>query len=248
MKRPWSLVALGVLAYLAFAIVTLPASVVIPRVQPAGVVLAGLDGTVWNGSAQVLQLGGSHIGSVGWNVHVLPLFALRAAADINLKRTDGFAQGTVSVSRQRVQLANFAASFPISAIPAHLAPGGWTGSLNARISELTFLEGWPVSATGTIDLVDLTGPARRPANLGTFQVKLPVETNEPNTLVGSVNDIEGPLQIAGKVHLKSTDRSYLLEGLIAAKPDAPAEYSRGLEYLGPPDAQGRRPFSVSGTM
>lgn len=248
MKRVWPFVALGVLSYLVFAIVTLPANVVIPRVQPPGVVLAGLDGSIWNGSAQAVQVGGAHIGSVAWKVHVLPLFALQGAADINLKRTDGFAQGAVSVSRQRVRLTDLSASFPLSALPPQLAPGGWAGTMNARLAELTLVAGWPVSATGTIDLVDFTGPANRPSNLGTFQVKLPVETNEPNTLVGSINDVEGPLQIAGKVHLKSTDRSYVVEGLIAAKPDAPAEYARGLEYLGPPDAQGRRPFSVAGTL
>ena len=120
--------------------------------------------------------------------------------------------------------------------------------MNARLSELTLVDGWPVSAAGTIELIDFTGPANRPANLGTFLIKLPVATNEANTLAGSINDVEGPLQIDGQVRLKSTDRSYVVDGLIAAKPDAPAEYSRGLEYLGQPDAQGRRQFSVAGTM
>jgi len=239
---------LGVLAYVVFALVTLPASVVIPRVQPQGVTLAGLDGSVWNGSAEVLQVGGIHAGSIEWDLHVLQLFGLRAAADIKLKRTDGFAQGGVSVGKQRVELDNFSASLPLNLLPPQFAPGGWTGSVNARLADLTLADGWPVSADGTIDIVNLTGPARRPANLGSFQVKFPVQSNEANTLVGSVNDVEGPLRIAGKIQLKSTDRSYLLEGLVATKPDAPAELARTLEFLGPPDTEGRRPFSLSGTM
>jgi general secretion pathway protein N len=248
MKRVWPLVALGVLAYLVLAVVTLPASVVVPRVQPPGVTFAGLDGTAWNGSAQVLQIGGSNVGSVAWKLHALPLLLLRADADVNLKRTDGFAQGEVSVSGSRIQLANLAASLPIQALPPQVVGGGWTGSVNARLAELTLVDGWPVSATGTVDLVDLTGPARNPSKLGTFQLKFPLEESTPGTLVGSINDVEGPIQIAGKLHLKAEDRSYLVEGLVATKPGAPAELSRALEVLGAPDAQGRREFSLSGTM
>jgi len=187
MKRVWPLVALGVLAYLVLAVVTLPASVVVPRVQPPGVTFAGLDGTAWNGSAQVLQIGGSNVGSVAWKLHALPLLLLRADADVNLKRTDGFAQGEVSVSGSRIQLANLAASLPIQALPPQVVGGGWTGSVNARLAELTLVDGWPVSATGTVDLVDLTGPARNPSKLGTFQLKFPLEESTPGTLVGSIN-------------------------------------------------------------
>ena len=248
MKRIWPLVALGIFAYLLFAVVTLPASVVVPRVQPEGVTIAGLDGTIWRGSAQVLQVGGTHLGSIDWSLHVLPLFTMRASADVNLKRTDGFAKGAVSVGGQQVDLKDLTASIPIAALPPQVAPGGWTGSVNARLAELTLRDGWPVSANGTVDLVNLVGPARRPANLGSFQLKFPTETQEANTLAGTVNDVEGPIQIAGRIELKSTDRSYLLDGLVATKPDAPADFTRTLEFLGPPDAQGRRQFSLSGTM
>lgn len=248
MKRIWPFVVLGLVAYLAFAVVTLPASVVVPRVQPEGVTVAGLDGTIWNGSAQVLQVGGAHLGTMSWKLHPLALLAMRASADVTLKRTDGFAQGGVSASGSQVELTDFTASMPIAALPPQMAPGGWTGSVNAKLAALTLFDGWPIAANGTIDLVNLTGPARRPANLGSFQLKFPVETKDANSLAGTVNDVEGPIQIAGRVHLKSTDRSYLLEGLVATKPDAPAEFGRTLEFLGPPDAQGRRQFSLSGTM
>lgn len=248
MKRVWIFLTLGVLAYLAFALVTLPAAVVVPRVQPQGIAMTGLDGTIWKGSAQALQVNGVHLGRIEWDLRVLALFSLRAAADVRLDRTDGFAQGEVSASARQIRLADFSASLPLSVLPPNVAPGGWAGSVNARLAELTLEDGWPTSADGTLNLVDLTGPARRPTNIGSFQIKFPMQTTEPNTLAGSIADVEGPVQIAGKIQLKSTDRSYLVEGLVATKPDSPAEFARTLEYLGPPDAQGRREFSLSGTM
>ena len=104
-----------------------------------------------------------------------------------------------------------------------------------------------VSADGTVDLVNLTGPARQPVELGTYRMQFPLQTNDANTLAGSINDVEGLLQISGKIELQP-DRSYVLDALVATQPNAPAEFTRTLEFLGPPDAQGRRPFSLSGTM
>jgi hypothetical protein len=53
--------------------------------------------------------------------------------------------------------------------------------------------------------------------------------------------------VNGTVQLKK-DRSYLVSGLIATRPDAPRDMVRTLEILGEPDEQGRRQFSIEGTM
>jgi general secretion pathway protein N len=248
MNRLWPLVTLGIVAFLVLALVTLPASVVIDRVQSPGLTIAGVDGTVWNGSAEVVRIGASHLGGLTWKLHALPLLMLRGEADIKLSRTNGFAQGTVALSNERIQLTDFTVAVPINALPAEVAPGGWSGSVNAKFAELTLANGWPMSADGTVNVVDLTGPARRPANLGSYQVHFPAESSSPGTLVGRIKDLAGPIQITGTIQLKATDRSYLLEGLVATKPDAPADFTKSLEFLGAPDAEGRRQFSLSGTM
>lgn len=248
MKKTWLLVALGLLAYVVFALITLPASVVASRLQALGVNAGGVTGTAWNGSAQVVQIGQINLGALTWKLHILPLFTLRAVADIKVTRSDGFAQGTVSATRQTFALKDTTASLPLAMLPPQVAPGGWTGTLNAKLASLTLANGWPTQIDGTIEALELTGPARRPANIGSYQVKFPAQSSTPEVLAGSVNDISGPVQIAGTIQLKAADRSYLVEGLVATKPDAPPDFARTLEYLGPPDEQGRRQFSLSGTM
>jgi hypothetical protein len=57
----------------------------------------------------------------------------------------------------------------------------------------------------------------------------------------------GPLQINGTIKLKA-DRSYELDALVGAKPNTPQNLLRALEFLGPPDAQGRRQFSMAGAL
>jgi len=248
MKRLWLLVALGILSYAIFALVTLPANVVISRLEPYGVRAAGVSGTAWNGSAQVLQVAGINVGQLSWDLHVLPLVTLKAVADIDVRRPDGFARGIVNAGKTRLELSDFSASLPLAALPPQVTQGGWTGTINARLATLVLENNWPTSADGTIDVSDLTGPARRPVNIGSYQVRFPAQGTTAETLVGTINDTGGPVQINGTIQLKAADRSYLLDGMVATKPDAPPDFARTLEFLGPPDPQGHRQFSVSGTM
>lgn len=249
MRKVWPLIALGAGAYLVFALFTLPAGVVLSRLAPPGVTAAGVSGTFWQGQAQVLQVGGLQLGSLEWDVHALALLAARLRADVKLTRTDGYAQGEVSLSPGgRVDLAQVSGSLPVGALPPGLAPGGWTGTVTVKFAELSIEEGWPRSAEGTLEALDLTGPANNPATIGSYKVTFPAEQPAPaGTLTGALNDLGGPLQISGKVQL-SKDRGYLVEGLIAPRADAPVKVTRALEYLGPADAQGRRPFSFAGTL
>ena len=247
MKKIWPIVALGVVAYLAFALITLPASIITKRLVPMGVVMSGIQGTVWNGTAQVVQVAGANLGTASWDMRVLSLLSGTATADVDLSRADSFLRGRVSVGTKRIRLQNTSLSTPIGALPPQWAPGGWNGSINAKFDELTLVDNWPISATGVIEIFDLNGPARRPVNVGSYKVTFPAPVTPPGTLRGALNDIAGPVQITGFVEFKP-DHSYLIEGLIATKPDAPPELTRALEFLGPPDAQGRRQLSVSGTI
>ncbi len=249
MKRLWPLVALGIGAFVIFALVTFPASVVLSRLGSAGIIASGVSGSIWNGRAQVLQVRGANIGSVEWRLHFLPLLTAQAQADVKVTRADGFANTRLSVGPSgNLQLQALSASLPLSALPANVIPGGWSGTLNAKFNEVAVDNGWPTRVDGSIDVVDVTGPARKPANMGSYRVLFDPATATADTLQGALSDTGGgPLQIAGTVQLKS-DRSYVVDAFVATRPDAPRNLAKSLEYLGPPDAEGRRQFSMAGTM
>jgi hypothetical protein len=98
-------------------------------------------------------------------------------------------------------------------------------------------------------MVDLTGPAQQPANIGTYRISFPAPgaKGEAGKLVGSIEDEQAAIAVSGTITL-SSGRSYLLDMLVAARPNAPEPIKNGMQMLGAPDAQGRRPFSISGTM
>jgi general secretion pathway protein N len=249
MKRLWPLVALGLCAFIVFALVTLPAGVVLSRLSSNGIATGGVSGTIWNGRAQVLQVRGAHIGGVEWKLQLLPLFTGRIGADVKVTRIDGFATTELSAGLTgTVRLKNLTASLPLSALPPNASPGGWAGTLNGRFAELTMENGWPTSVDGTLDLMDLTGPARNPSKAGSYRVMFDPAASNAEVLKGDIEDSgDGPLQVNGTIELRP-DRSYKIDALIAARPSAPRNLVQALEFLGPPDAQGRRQFATEGTM
>src|SRR5690349_4421657 len=172
MKRLWPLIGLGLGAFVLFALVTLPASVVLSRVNSPDVNIGGVSGSIWNGRAQAVQIGGSTIGSIEWKLHALPLLMARATADVKLSRADnGFANTQLSASPGgKVSLSHLTASLPLSALPANLFPGGWAGTLNAKADEVTLENGWPTKVNGTLEVVNMKGPAQRPSDVGSYRI------------------------------------------------------------------------------
>jgi general secretion pathway protein N len=249
MKKLWPLLALGIGAFLLLALLTLPASVVLSFFRPSGVTLGGVSGTLWNGRAQAVRSGTLHLGSVEWNLDVLRLFTGKLGADVKVTRTDGFAQGSIAAAPGgRIMLRGFNASLPLGALPANVVRGGWTGTVNLKLGQLTLENSWPVAMAGTVEVSDLVGPANRPAALGSYKVVFPAEgAGTAGALTGALTDTGGPLAVNGTVELRN-DRNYLVSGLIATRPGAPGDMTRTLEILGEPDAQGRRQFSIEGSM
>lgn len=248
MKRLWPLIALGVGAFIIFALVTLPASVVLSGLGP-GVTAGGVSGTIWNGRAQVLQIRGAHIGGVEWNLHVLPLLTAHASADVKVTRIDGFATTKLSAGLGgTVRLQDLTASLPLSTFPPGVIPSGWTGTLNGKFKQLTLENGWPTQVGGTLDLVNLSGPARNPSKAGSYRIVFDPAASSAEVLKGAITDAgDGPLQVSGTIELRP-DRNYKIEALIAAGANAPQNLVQALEFLGPPDAQGRRQFTTEGSM
>lgn len=249
MKRPWPLAVLGLAAFLIFALTTLPANVVLSRLGDQGVYAGGVSGTLWRGEAKVMQVGALMLGEVKWRVHVLPLFIARLTVDVDARRTDGFATGTVSLTPGgKLHARDLTASLPLTALPPQVLPGGWRGTIGVRLDELHLQDDWPTHAMGTVDVLDLAGPAQQPTDLGSYRISFSEAQTDAQTLAGMLQDAgDGPLEVAGTLRLKA-ERSYELDTLLKARPGAPASLTRSLEFISPPDAEGRRQFSMAGSL
>ena len=252
-RRPWWLIGVGLAALLAFAISTLPPSVFAGRAGRYGVTAVSWSGTIWSGAASGLAWRGTPLGELRWRLAPLALLRGRLGAHLQLVRPDGHVDAEIMAGfGGDVVLEGTKVDLPVEALsnlPFGL-PKGWRGRLLADIAELKLEKGWPVSVQGTIDMDTLIAPPPRNASIGSYHAVLPDPTAQAGTVPGisaRVNDKEGPFAVDGRVTL-SPDRSFLLEGTLAPRGDTPPALRRSIELLGPADAAGRRPFSVSGTL
>ncbi len=249
MKRTVLLILLAVLVFVGIVVARLPASWAMPDPK-IGVTCSDADGTIWNGTCTGLTFQQQPFGDLSWEVHASRLLAGKLNADISLTRASGSARANVEVGFDRkITARDIQADLPIdqdlvSALPPNLR--GLRGRLHAQLTLLR-ISGQTVGAIeGTIEAHDLTDGAGGSAQRwGSYSLQFPPSSGgDP---IGQLRDLGGgPLAVEGTLRL-TREPGFDLEGLVAARPTAPPDLAKDIQFLGSPDAQGRRPFSLAGT-
>jgi general secretion pathway protein N len=247
------LIAVGIAAALLLALATLPASLFSSQLARAGLQSTGLWGSVWNGRAQGLTWQSAPLGDLQWSVSPWSLLLGRVAGEIALSRPDGSLRAAYSLSLGgTLRLEDVQADLPVEML-ANLPigmPRNWRGRLSGRFEEIEVSGGWPTTLRGTFDMDGLIAPPPRNTSIGSYHVVIPdpaAPDAGSDALSARVTDKEGPFSFEGRFAL-GADRSFLLEGTLAPRGATPPALLRSLELLGPADADGRRPVSVSGTL
>lgn len=249
MKRTALLIVLAVLVFLAMVIARLPASWALPDPR-SGVSCGDAEGTVWDGACAGLVFQQQALGDLAWKVHPTRLLLGKLNADVTLTRPTGSVRGNVEVGfDKKVVARNIHADLPIdrdlvAALPPNLQ--GLRGTLHADLT-LVRLDGQVVRVVqGTVEARELTdGTGAGAQSWGSYSLTFPPPTSgDP---LGQLHDLGGgPLAVEGTLRL-TREPGFDIEGLVAARPSASAELAQDLQFLGSPDAQGRRPFSLAGT-
>jgi hypothetical protein len=250
----FSLLALGLGAYLTFVVVSFPASVAYRWFAPAAVQLAGIDGTVWRGSAAYGSYGDGDLGfsDLRWQLHPTALLTGRLSLSTEWRLTDGSAVANVTASKNRIELTDVRAETSLQNLRALLPLGETEGLVRVRLQSLEIVDGWPASANGELTVSGLSVfPFMPSANqglipLGDFEARFAPQ--ETPGILGVVNDRGGPLELSGRISL-TPDRMYRIEALIKPRAGAPKELVDGVNFMtGPANAQGQRDFEISGEL
>jgi hypothetical protein len=247
----WSWIALGAGAYAAFVVATFPAATAYRWLAPPEVRLASVDGTVWSGTAALGSMPGLPLRDIRWNLSALPLLLGRASGTFEARLADGFVRGAATATMSGLVLRNLQTSTQLQTLARMLPINDTTGLVSVDVTELELVDGWPVRLVGMLRLSELEVVPLMPTQsggliaLGSYEIEF-VEGGE--AIEGRLADTGGPLEVLGRLAL-ARDRNYELEGLVRARPEADADLVRGLEFMtGEPDASGRRPFNLSGSL
>ncbi|MEM7283587.1 MAG: type II secretion system protein N [Pseudomonadota bacterium] len=240
-----SLVILGIVCFVLFLIVKLPANLALSLFAPDGVEFSGVEGSLWNGSANALVLSGSNVGSITWDLKLLRLLTLKLAADVELERPDnGFAQGLVAVGLgNNVQLTNFRALIN-SAVLQIPALSFVNADLAFDLQEANLKSGWPTELNGTVNIANLRSNQVN-AMLGNFSIAFPEQYDSP--LVGQFTDEQATLQANGTLTLEA-DRGYSVQGTITPTNETDSSVRNALRFMGAPGANGAVTLNTQGSL
>jgi general secretion pathway protein N len=239
-KRTILLVCLALLAFAVMLVIRLPASWVVGRLPP-NVQCTPVSGTLWNGSCGSVVANGMQVGRLNWKLRPMKLLSGKLAAFVDLQRTDAFVRGEVesSFDQSEITLHDVDAALPIDPSIARQFPPNLRGRGTAKLQMLQMEQGIITAVRGRVEGRDLV----QQYPIGSFAVTFAGNDGEP---VGRIESLGGPLDVEGTLRL-TREPGFAVEGTVAAGADVHPQLARQLEYLGSPDGQGRRPFSVAAT-
>lgn len=249
----WSWIALGAGAYLAFVLTAFPAGSALRWFAPRNLVAVGVEGTLWNGRAATVSVGGLTIDQLRWNLRPLSLLIGRLAATVEGRVPDGFASGDVEATPSRVTFRNLRGAAALPSLAAFLPVRGIRGQTSVALQSLELVDGWPTEIVGEVKVSGLEVTPFMPAGGGGGLLALgdytATFTPTPNREIGAlVIDNGGPLEVSGTVQLDAT-RSYTLDALIKPRPGAAQQLVDGLAIMtAEPDAEGRRRLTLTGSL
>jgi general secretion pathway protein N len=245
MKRAVWITLLAILAFAVILIARMPVSWVAGFI-PRNVSCAELAGTVWNGSCNGLIAENVQVGNASWDLRPFALLTGKLAGYVEVTRGPNYVRGDVSASRNVITAQNLQADMPLDPTLISQLPRDLSGVVRANLASIRLEKGIITSVEGLIEahnLVQRSGGQR--LELGDYSLTFPAAdpAKEP---VGELRSLSGPLNVEGTLNL-TREPGFVLEGLVSSGPDASPQLVQELSYLGSPDAQGRRPFSVAAT-
>lgn len=247
MARRGLYAAAGIAAFAVFLVAMVPASQLTRRL-PAAVVVEGPAGTIWSGQARSLKVHRRPLGALRWSCRPWRLVLLEWSCTVGLQPKDGDVSGDFHGDfGGDVTGRGIRGNVPIDLFEGIATPRGWTGHLELDLEALEIIARRPKSVSGTVFLRDLRAPGASGQLLGDFELVVGEGTVGGATLNGRLRDLGGPLHVRGAVELFDDGR-YLLQGDAAPGPGAGPAIFDTLGFLGPPDSQGRRPFTIEGTL
>jgi general secretion pathway protein N len=245
MKRAVWISLLAILAFAIILLVRFPAQWAL-RWLPPGSSCNQISGTVWNGACSGLVVQGVQADSASWQLHPVALLSGKVTAHIELTRGAHFARGDVEAGSAKIIARNLTADLPLDRALIPQLPAGLSGQLKTNLALLQIEKGALTAVQGDLEVHDLvTVDNGQSLRVGAYRVSFPAAdaAKEP---VGKLISLDGPLDVEGTLRL-TRPPGFVAQGLVKAHADAPPNLVQSIAYLGSPDPQGRRQFSVENT-
>lgn len=242
MNQKNAFTGLGILAYLVFLIMTIPASQGIHWLQelfPQGEIKIGQpEGTIWSGSTYQITAHQTQFHNVSWKVHPLALLTGKIKLSISINDQSNKANAIIGFNTQGlVYIENLNGDLQanlLSGLP-YVRNTPPTGSLTLAIESINFSDTYlPTEAEGEIIWNNAGISSPFSISIGTLLITLESKEKE---IQAHIRDKKAQLIIDTTIVLWN-DGNYKIVGKLTPKPDTDQNLLSTLSFLGKKDSQG----------
>lgn len=239
------LVIIGLVTFAVGVIVTIPARVAYHWVAPPGIQLAGIEGSIWAGSARELVVGGIYLRDVEWRLRPLSLFTGKLGLRVEAAPASGFLESDLALTvGGNIIATDLKASLPLQMFADNLKMPGLSGNSSLEFSRLRVDSGVLAEANGTIAVAGLLAPLIDPSPIGAYRMEF---VNSQSGVVASIEDTGGVFDLAGSLTI-FPDGRYEFRGLVAANDQTPEKLRGQLRFLGSPNERGQHEIRLEGSL
>ncbi|HET7570058.1 MAG TPA: type II secretion system protein N [Gammaproteobacteria bacterium] len=250
----WRRIALfsgvGIVAYLFFLALTLPASMLFRWVLPANgpIAVVAPQGTPWHGQAHQLRVNGAVLGRVSWSVHPWALFTGKLDYDLRVHGAATELTGeAVLAPGGKIVVTNVHG--PLDLTPAlgwlHLPANSATGRITFDLDRFVMADNHPTALVGRITVDHLHAQWPQPMDLGGYVATFTTDAN--GIIHGRAHDSGGPIDLDATVTV-SKNGQYQCRGTMTARGNAAPGLKQALGFLGRTDNNGATHFAFSGNL
>ncbi len=252
--RRYRLLLLGVATYLLFLLMLFPAATAWSWFVPKGVPLQlqGISGSIWQGKAAQSSWNRQPLGSLSWDLQLLPLFMGSLGVDFSLQTAQGYLEGDgdIGLGSGAIQLDDLSGQLPVSELmrfaPPMPIPVAVSGTVSLAISQLELNPASDaIRVTGRINWHSAEVLSPQTFKMGNLQAD--INTDVKGVVAAQLKDLDGPLKLNALLQL-NPDRSYSLSGSVAASRDADASLQQALTWLGKADGSGKHQLNLKGRL
>ncbi|NCF50656.1 type II secretion system protein GspN [Gammaproteobacteria bacterium] len=236
---------IGVLTLALGLLIVFPARIAYQLFAPQAVKLAGISGSVWNGSAGEAAANRVYLRDLRWQIRPSQLLTGALAYTVTAKPSSGTVTANVSVGLAGgVTVTDLRAALPLQTLRSVLKNPGLAGSLTVQLDELTADSTGPKTAAGWFEIADLVDPRLHRESLGDYRADI---SSDGSGILVAIEDSDGDIDIDAQLRL-APDLSYQFVALLAPKASTPPNLRQFMQRLPFADDGVNRIYQFEGRM
>jgi len=239
------LITAGLVTLVAGLVIFFPARVAYQWFAPPTVMLNGISGSIWSGSAAQARASGVYLRELSWRFKPLPIFKGQVAYAVEAVPVTGFVDANIAFGFSgTINLSDLRGSLPLQALEQAANMPGLSGTINVQFERLSFEKGLPVAADGELTVAALVAPLVYRGSIGGYRAEF---FTQNSGVVASVEDTDGVVDLAGSLEIRS-DRTYQFVAMLTPKATTPPKLRQQMQFLGSANNRGQYQMRLEGTL